>query len=684
MKKENLVFKPRASLLLQLGDQLIKNENIAVIELIKNSYDADASIVKVDLLDINSPMGKIIIEDDGNGMTIDIVKNVWLEPGNNHKKEDVVFNRISKKGRLPIGEKGIGRFGVHKLGNQITLITRAESNKEIYVKINWNDFDNAKYLDDVNIEVIERDPQHFINNTGTYIQITDLKKNWNEQEYFELKRAIEHFNSPFDNLSDFVVKLNSNLIGWDNKSYTFNEIKEFSLYHYKSTIDIKGNESFSYTFTPFKNMETKGRIVNNTRLMTDKNGDPIRTKTKGIGIIDFELYCFDRDNKILTKFLTADKKQFTRYLDTNGGIYVFRNGTRIYDYGEPENDWLGLDHARFNQPAAKISNNIVIGAVNIKRNESTDLIEKANREGFVENEAYKEFKLIIQSSIDNFLTYRNADKDYLRKDKKEIDEPVIDDIKKLKIKIDLSEINKKDKKEMINYIDRIENDYKRVKEVSLLTSTAGMSYGIVIHEIEKIIKEISLRVISEKTSTEFKNTIYHLSDIIQNYSNLIRQKKQEDCSLVDLVKQAMFNCSYRLKVHDIKLIMNEKKDNIVQCSYNLIVGAILNIIDNSIWWLHKYKINKKKIFITISNYKPNYVSIIIADNGKGFTIDPSDAIKPFVTQKNGGIGLGLNVVNEIMLSHNGLLDFPEANEINDLPSEFKQGAIVSLCFKSKI
>ena len=119
-------------------------------------------------------------------------------------------------------------------------------------------------------------------------------------------------------------------------------------------------------------METKGRIVNNTRLMTDKNGDPIRTKTKGIGIIDFELYCFDRDNKILTKFLTADKKQFTRYLDTNGGIYVFRNGTRIYDYGEPENDWLGLDHARFNQPAAKISNNIVIGAVNIKRNESTD------------------------------------------------------------------------------------------------------------------------------------------------------------------------------------------------------------------------------------------------------------------------------------------------------------------------
>ena len=97
MKSENLVFKPRASLLLQLGDQLIRNENIAIVELIKNSYDADASIVKVDLLDINSPLGKIIIEDDGYGMTSDIVKNVWLEPGDNHKKEDVRTNKISKK-----------------------------------------------------------------------------------------------------------------------------------------------------------------------------------------------------------------------------------------------------------------------------------------------------------------------------------------------------------------------------------------------------------------------------------------------------------------------------------------------------------------------------------------------------------------------------------------------------------
>ena len=494
MELENFVFKPRASLLLQLGDRLIKNENIAIIELIKNAYDADATVVNIRLLDINSPMGKIIIEDNGMGMTANIVKNIWLEPGNDHKKDDVRNERLSKKGRLPIGEKGIGRFGVHKLGNKIKLITKSTNCKEVCVTIDWNDFENVKYLEDVKISVSERDQEYFIQNEGTYIEITDLKKIWNEKEFLELKRAIEHFNSPFSTKNDFSVKLYTNLDGWDKKALSFDEIKEMALYHYKSTIDTEGNESFVYKFIPFVNMEVKGRTERNAYLMTDKDGNSIRKTKQGIGVIDFELYCFDRDNKIISKYLTADKKQFTQYLNANGGIYVFRDGTRIYDYGEPENDWLGLDHARFNQPSFKISNNIVIGAVNLRRAESTMLIEKSNREGFIENSAYKEFKNIILSAIDNFLSFRNADKDYLRNDKKGKKEPVIDDIKQLKIKIDLSTIDVESKKEMLMCLDRIENDYSRVKEVSLLTSTAGMSYGIIIHEIEKIIKEISVRL----------------------------------------------------------------------------------------------------------------------------------------------------------------------------------------------
>ena len=682
---EKHVFKPRAQLLLQLGDQLIKNENIAIIELIKNSYDADASFVNLTLNDIdNKLVGEIIIEDDGIGMTLDIVKNIWLEPGNAHKKEIIKKNNVTSKGRLPIGEKGIGRFGVHKLGKKISMITCSKDEKEIVVDIDWTMFNEAKYLEDVTIEINQREPEVFIGGkTGTKIHISDLNIDWNKDQYLELKRSVEHFNSPFELKTDFSVNLFSNLQGWDEKSLTFDDIKHLALYHYSADISANNKETFTYEFLPYTNMEVVGRVEKDTRDLTDSNGDGIFSGECNIGDIRFELYCFDRDSTILKKYLTADKQQFKKYLDSNGGISVFRDGLRIYDYGEPENDWLGLDHARLNQPASKISNNIIIGAVFLNRKESISLIEKSNREGFVENQAYREFKNAILESITNFLVYRNADKNRLRLRGVEKKEPILEEVKIIKQKIDMSNLDKKDKKEIMACLERMENDYVQIKEINLMTSSAGVSYGIVIHEIEKIIKELKLKVDFEETTVEFKDAIFHLADIIQNYSDLIRRRKKQNSSLLSTIKQSKFNCSYRLKAHEINFEIDEGFDTEINCSFNLVVGAILNIIDNSIWWLHKYKIKDKKIYAKISKYKKGYISLIIADNGYGFTIDTEDAIKPFVTQKNGGIGLGLNIVNEIMISHDGILDFPSFEDVGEIPDDYKNGAIVALCFKKE-
>ncbi|MBK7854856.1 MAG: ATP-binding protein [Bacteroidetes bacterium] len=125
-------FKPRARLLLQLGDQLIKNESIALVELVKNSYDADANHVDVYMENVDDPHnGVIIIEDDGFGMDATTVEDVWMEPGSDFKTEKFIKREVSPKfERLPIGEKGIGRFGVHKLGNQIEMTTKKKEQKK--------------------------------------------------------------------------------------------------------------------------------------------------------------------------------------------------------------------------------------------------------------------------------------------------------------------------------------------------------------------------------------------------------------------------------------------------------------------------------------------------------------------------------------------------------------------------
>ncbi|MGV2794719.1 ATP-binding protein, partial [Clostridium perfringens] len=142
---ESVVFRPRARLMSQLGEQLIKDETIAVLELVKNAYDADAKNVTVTIENVDDlDSSKIIIEDDGDGMTYDVVKNIWMEPGTDHKekklREMIEKNEKSKLGRLPMGEKGIGRFGVHKLGHKVTLITRSIDNPEVFLSIDWSVF----------------------------------------------------------------------------------------------------------------------------------------------------------------------------------------------------------------------------------------------------------------------------------------------------------------------------------------------------------------------------------------------------------------------------------------------------------------------------------------------------------------------------------------------------------------
>src|SRR5439155_11430499 len=115
------IFRPRARMLLLLGDQLIRDAGLAVFELVKNAYDADATTCAVSMFSITDPENaRIVVRDDGTGMDIKTITGVWLEPGTEFRAEQRAEGRRSKKHhRLPLGEKGVGRFAAHKLGRDI-------------------------------------------------------------------------------------------------------------------------------------------------------------------------------------------------------------------------------------------------------------------------------------------------------------------------------------------------------------------------------------------------------------------------------------------------------------------------------------------------------------------------------------------------------------------------------------
>ena len=129
--KQHFSITPR--IIAHFGEDLIKNESIAILELVKNSYDACATECKVEFYSRNKELEKIVISDNGFGMNANIIKNVWLVVGTNHKKNA----KKNQCGRYPLGEKGIGRLGVHKLGKKIRLFTNTINDKEDELLIYW-------------------------------------------------------------------------------------------------------------------------------------------------------------------------------------------------------------------------------------------------------------------------------------------------------------------------------------------------------------------------------------------------------------------------------------------------------------------------------------------------------------------------------------------------------------------
>src|SRR6266566_3241458 len=531
MTTRKVHFKPRARLLLLLGDQLIRDPGVAVFELVKNAFDADSPNATVTMSRMENPSrGQIVVEDRGSGMDADTVSGVWLKPGTDYRiKEKEKGQPTAKYKRVPIGEKGVGRFAAHKLGNRVRLITRAAQSEEVVVEIDWeNDFKQKRYLEEVEIKVVERTPEHFKGTkTGTRLEITQLRDSWTRGMVRDLARAVSAISSPFSGIGDFKTTLVlEDHEEWLHGLVNVRDVLKFSLYQAKCL--IKGRKfTYDYQFTPFPGMNRlEARSVTRS-LPLGWGKKSVNLEDHNVGPVELRLYIFDQDPKVLTLSEVADKKGLKEFLNGSGGIRVYRGGIRVYDYGERGNDWLGLGGRRVNIPTKRLSNNQVVGAVSLDIRKSVDLeknrglIEKTNREGFVENADYDAFRDAVVYAIQNIEVERNLDKRRFRNayhDEK-LREPVLEDLTVLRDIVEKRKLTP----EIGPYLDRIESDFLAVRDRLLTSASAGLSLSVVIHEVEKGVAELVQAVESDKATNRIKALAKHLADLIEGYGALVRR-----------------------------------------------------------------------------------------------------------------------------------------------------------------
>ena len=697
-------FRPRARVLRLLGDELIGSARLAVFELVKNAYDADANRVVVRLNLTGKTAPTITVTDDGEGMTLDVLRNVWLVPGDDYReKQRKAQVRTVRHHRLPLGEKGLGRFAVHKLGNRIEVVTRAKGADECVVDIDWQELIAKPYLDDAPVRIRVREPEVFTGNKrGTRITISQLRGEWTRGEVRRLLRQITSVSSPFEEPSGFqaLLEVPGNET-WIADIPDVEAILKRAIWKFSFSL-VDGEFDWKYEFRRVPGIKLEPRKKKSEPGDKLKLPPPVgegrhagkvvadSTTTSGIGPVTGEFYVYDRDREVLKRL--TDVQLLSDYLDDNGGIRIYRDGMRVYNYGEPGDDWLGLDLRRVNAPTRGISRNIVLGAVHLSLQDSTSLVEKTNREGFVEDEAAERLRRIVLGALAQLESERQIDKDKIRAltspgGGDSGGAPIQKPIGELRTALDKQGLSSK----FEPYVAKIEHDYESMQETLLSAGMSGLNLAVIFHEVERGVRALHQVIVDGKSPGEAERQAADLMHLLDGFSTLLRRDSNSKHTARKLIEAGRRFSNLRLRHHDIELVAplldGSKTGFEARFAFGLVLGALNNLIDNAIYWMRVRwpdssrpgKRTPRRLYIGASEDFEEGPAIVVADTGTGFQDDPERMVRPFFTRRPSGMGLGLYYANLAMELNGGRLLFPEPGDV-DLPEGF-DGAVVALVFK---
>lgn len=699
-------FKPYARLMNIIGDQLITDKKVAVIEIIKNCYDADAESVKVvfgntsniGLNDLpEEEQAYIEIVDDGFGMSLDTIENVWLRPATPNKIEKKRNNNTkSPKGRIIQGEKGIGRFAIHKLGEKIELFSKAQDQDEIKLEMNFSDFNpenqnlfnqptEYKLLEEVSNNIyVNNPPERIQSKSGTIIRICNLRESWSDRDFDELYKNIQRLIPPIDKNAEslginFVSDFNINLYK-DGSLYTceevmtFNDVIERSQFTMIGKVSEDGILEFKYkSSSPFRTFESKINLLDNEELLSKNylligsNWFKLNNRTPKCGSFSFTFYAFNLAKPDKT-ILNEDLKKFIK----ENFVYVLRDGVRVYPYGEKGIDWLNLDKLRSTYRAGQfISYNDLTGFVYISQEKNPELSDSSNRQGIVNNGGrYDDFTSLITAATEIFNNEIKIDKLKEEVQKKALLGKSKDILKESfeQLQGSLFKINNTETLSIANkfidaykkHLEVVEGRMETVEDLAGLGMAVEKSshdslrlLSLMRHNIKnfkkKIDKDDYLNSDLLSLLVELDENIEIIYDDMQMIQPLfkIQRKSITNVSINESIKKVI---KYFRSDIDNKISINIESnigDLSIKTNTGLILQVLINLVDNSVFWLNNSDSPDKKLHFLLN---PVEQTLIIADNGKGIRDDIAPLIfQEFFSMKSDGRGLGLYIVRELLL-----------------------------------
>lgn len=697
--KNTLQWRFDVSTFRLIGRELITDRVTALFELVKNCYDANSEKVIVEFYNVTSKINnKIIIRDNGIGMSFEDIRDKWMVVGTANKRKET--HSPNPYNRRFVGEKGIGRFAVDKLGGKVLIKTKQKGSSSILnVEINWENYQSLSDRQQISL-FTDVENQYWFEDTidvdshGTELIITSIREEWNKENIEKLSKELTKIISPFHPVfPPFNIYIYSNEFNqFDGKNPIKSDAIDF--YSHKGEISYfigeKGiNDESSYQeVLKFDDRTGKLKVI--------------KEKIKSFGPINLKIYYFDR----------AAKKRFTDYYklkeddDTRiDGIKIYRDGVVTTPFAETESDRhkqrdvLGIDKRLWQDTFDRIGTREILGSIEITKENNPQIIDSTNRQDFVDTKEYQDLKTFVIRQLDAFSELKIYERkqrriettislDKAREDTKSF-KKIINEVEKtvgqrlpelmpsiqlLKDKAQVLEnsVKKgvKEQKEEIIEIQRKENIYLSL--MSLQDYATQIAHAVKtalasIKDMAEYFKDNYPNPKKESIFKEYASLIFEemekLSTIIEFMLSYARVTKDDfhDFNIKELVENVLLKVYlYRFENEKIEIDL-KLEDCILNGHSKFFEDVVQQLISNSIKALEFNKSNKK---IKCTGYVSNDTyTLLFSDNGYGIKEEDKEKIFELyftTTAEQGGGGIGLYNARTRMNALHGSIELADS------------------------
>ena len=687
-------IRPAGRHILTIGRDLIQDNYAAVVELVKNAYDADSPDVQIAFIASPDNGGySIVVSDHGHGMTRNDVIHKWMVPST----EDKLERRKSRSGRTMQGSKGVGRYAASILGRDLLLETVTPGGEKTTACLDWGTFESARYLGDVEVHI---ETTKVSEPSGTRLTINgddELLAEWEKKRFEKLLFELKKLKSPVSTfLRDDEFRINLKVSGFSDVA-EIEEIVEpyllFDLFDYKISGSIGANGIGLLTYS-----SQKARNIAEEKLQFDNEG-----ASTGCGQLDFDIRVFDRETDAIESLIGrglkensghyVGKNQARQLLDAYNGVGVYRNGFRIRPLGDADFDWLKLNARRIQNPSLHLGNNQVIGYVHIDSVEWSDLEEKSARDGLKENEAFNRLKEVTLAVIRQLERRRF---EYRRKAglsrptikvERELGRLFSFDALKRNIRRQLTEdgCNQPTIDRIIEIVGQVEkdkgrdaNEIRQALRVYQGQATLGKILNVIVHEgsqplsyfrnqipnlrywrerfqetgdLGKLEKMLSIADGVEENMEIFVKLFGRLDPLAAG-----KRAAKKPLELKKAIQGALAVFANEMKSSNVSVEVKGPEDFKFSAWSQDIYVIFTNLIDNSLYWMSQKKGTKRQIKIELVTDGNSLSHIDYRDCGPGIEpclIENVVIFEPEFSTKPDGTGLGLAIASEAA-ERNGL------------------------------